>query len=126
MQRLRPPFLTLVSIPTWLASKSSKDQAKIYRERRLGGAGQASYVLDLLFKRLRRQLKKVEPPSRRRSEWTDYVSFNKSHAPDYLAEKQAFVEHALREFKPRNFFFEWYGAHRYLHSFPTRRSSVRG
>ena len=102
MQRLRPPFLTLVSIPTWLSSKSGKDQAKIYRERRLGSAGQASYVLDLLFKRLRRQLKKVEPWRRRRSEWTDYVSFNKSHAPDYLAEKQAFVEHALREFKPRN------------------------
>jgi SAM-dependent methyltransferase len=99
-QKLRTPFLTLVSIPTWLASKSGKDQAKIYRERRLGSAMQTSYVLDLLFKR--RQLKKVEPLGRRRSEWTDYVSFNKSHAPDYLAEKQDFVEHALREFKPRN------------------------
>jgi SAM-dependent methyltransferase len=101
-QRLRPTFLSLVSIPTWLASKSGKDQAKIYCERRLGSEGQARYVLDRLFKRLRRQLKKVEPQRRRRSEWTDYVSFNKSHAPDYLAEKQAFVEHGLREFRPRN------------------------
>jgi SAM-dependent methyltransferase len=101
-QRLRPPFLSLVSIPTWLASKSGKDQAKIYRERRLGSEGQARYVLNRLFKRLRRQLKKVEPQRRRRSEWTDYVSFNKSHAPDYLAEKQFFVEHALREFRLRN------------------------
>jgi SAM-dependent methyltransferase len=101
-QRLRPPFLTLVSIPTWLASKSGKDQTKIYRERRLGSAGQARYVLDLLFKRLRRQLKKVEPGAGRRSEWTDYVSFNKNHAPDYLSEKRTFVEEALREFKPRN------------------------
>lgn len=102
IQRLRPPFLTLVSIPTWLASKSGKDQAKIYRERRLGSDGQAKYVLDLLFKRLRRHLKKVGPRIGRRSEWTDYVSFNKNHAPDYLAEKQSFVEDALRKFKPRN------------------------
>jgi SAM-dependent methyltransferase len=102
MHKLRSPFLTLVSIPTWLASKSGKDQAKIYRERRLGSAGQARYVLDRLFKRLRSLLKKVEPRTDRRSEWIDYVSFNKNHAPDYLAEKQAFVEEALRKFKPRN------------------------
>jgi SAM-dependent methyltransferase len=105
MHKLRPPFLTLVSIPTWLASKSgksAKDQAKIYRERRLGSAEQARYVLDRLFKLLRRRLQSVEPRTDRRSEWTDYVSFNKNHAPDYLAEKQAFVEEALLEFRPRN------------------------
>jgi len=101
-RRLRSPFLTLVSIPTWLASKSGKDQTKIYRERRLGSAGQARYVLDRLFKRLRRLLKKVEPQSDRKSEWSDYVSYNKNHAPDYLAEKQSFIQEALREFKPRN------------------------
>jgi SAM-dependent methyltransferase len=105
MQKLRSPFLTLVSIPTWLASrsaKSAKDQSKIYRERRLGSAGQARYVLERLFKRLRRLLKKVEPRTDQSSEWTDYVSFNKYHAPDYLAEKQSFVEETLRVYKPRN------------------------
>jgi predicted RNA methylase len=102
LQKLRSPFLTLVSIPTWLASKPGKDQEKIYRERRLGSAGQARYVLDRLFKRLRRLLKKVGPGAGRDSAWTDYVSFNQSHAPDYVAEKQAFIEEALREFKPRN------------------------
>jgi SAM-dependent methyltransferase len=101
-QKLRPSFLTLVTIPTWLASKSDTDRAKIYRERRLGSAGQAKYVLDRLFKRLRRDLKKVEPRTDRRSEWTDYVSFNKNNAPGYLTEKQAFVEEVIREFKPRN------------------------
>ncbi|HEY6403246.1 MAG TPA: class I SAM-dependent methyltransferase, partial [Blastocatellia bacterium] len=102
MQKLRPPFLTLVSIPTWLASKSAKDQSKIYRERRLGSASQARYILERLFKRLRRLLSDIEPRAGRSSEWTDYVSFNKDHAPEYLAEKQAFVEEALRKYKPRN------------------------
>jgi SAM-dependent methyltransferase len=101
-QKLRSPFLTLVSIPTWLASKPARDQSKIYREWRLSSAGQAKYVLERLFKRLRRLLKQVEPRTGRSSEWTDYVSFNKYHAPDYLAEKQAFVEEALQRFKPRN------------------------
>ena len=102
IQRLRPPFLTLVSIPTWLASKSGEDQVKIYHERRLRSAAQARYVLDRLFKNLRRRLQRVEPRADRRSDWTDYVSFNKNHAPNYHAEKQSFVEEALREFKPRN------------------------
>jgi SAM-dependent methyltransferase len=101
-QKLRSPFLTLVSIPTWLASKPAEDQSKIYRERRVGSAGQARYVLERLFRRLRRQLKKAEPRTGRGSEWTDYVSFSQCRAPDYLAEKQAFVENALRRFKPRN------------------------
>ncbi|HEU0185776.1 MAG TPA: class I SAM-dependent methyltransferase [Blastocatellia bacterium] len=101
-QKLRPPFLTLVSIPTWLTSKSAKGQSKIYRERRLGSASQARYILERLFKRLRRLLSDIEPRAGRSSEWTDYVSFNKDHAPDYLAEKQAFVEEALRTYKPRN------------------------
>jgi SAM-dependent methyltransferase len=101
-QKLRPPFLTLVSIPTWLTSKSGAGQAKIYRERQLSDAGQARYVLERLFKRLRRYLKKVEPRTDRRSKWTDYLSFNKTCAPDYLGEKRAFVEEAIREFKPRN------------------------
>jgi SAM-dependent methyltransferase len=101
-QKLRSPFLTLVSIPTWLASRPAGDQSKIYRERRLGDAGQARYVLERLFNRLRRLLKQVDPGAGRGSEWTDYVSFNQDHAPDYLAEKQAFVEEALEKFKPRN------------------------
>jgi SAM-dependent methyltransferase len=99
---LRSPFLTLVSIPTWLASRQDKNQSRIYSERRLGSAGQARYVLEHLFKRLRRQLKKVEPGAGRKSGWTDYHSFNEKHAPDYIAEKQAFVEEALRDFGPRN------------------------
>jgi SAM-dependent methyltransferase len=101
-QKLRPSFLTLVSIPTWLTSKSGADQTAIYRERRLGDEGQARYVLERLFKRLRRHLKKVAPRTDRRSEWTDYLSFNEDRAPDYLREKRAFVEEVIREFKPRS------------------------
>jgi SAM-dependent methyltransferase len=101
-QKLRPPFLTLVSIPTWLTSKSRVDQSSIYRERLLRKAEQASYVLERLFKRLRRHLKKVEPQAAPRSEWTDYLSFNQNNAPDYLDDKRIFVEEAISEYRPRN------------------------
>jgi predicted RNA methylase len=101
-QKLRPPFLTLVSIPTWLVSQTSADQAIIYRERRVGDTAQARYVLERIFERLRRHLEKVKPRTDRRTEWTDYLSYNKNCAPDYLREKQAFLEEVIREFKPRN------------------------
>lgn len=100
-QKLRPPFLTLVSIPTWLTAKSRGDRSTIYRERLFGRAEQARYVLERLFKRLRRHLKKVEPRAEARSEWTDYLSFNRTQAPDYLNDKWTFVKEAINEFHPQ-------------------------
>ncbi|MBO0798290.1 MAG: class I SAM-dependent methyltransferase [Blastocatellia bacterium] len=99
-QKLRFPFLTLVSIPTWLRSRAG--ESTIYRERLLRNAGQARYVLERLFQRLRRQLIKLEPRSGRKSEWSDYLTFNKNNAPAYLNEKRVFVEEAIREYRPKN------------------------
>ena len=59
LRRLLPPFLTQVSLPTWLSSKDTKQS--IYREHILQNHEQARFILESLFHRLRRTLRRVEP-----------------------------------------------------------------
>jgi 2-polyprenyl-3-methyl-5-hydroxy-6-metoxy-1,4-benzoquinol methylase len=101
LRKLSPPFLTLVSIPRWLAAQHTVSQENIYSKRRLDRAKQARYVLERLFKRLRRQLERVAQPNASRSEWLDYMRLSDDADVNYICQKQSFVEDALFEFRPR-------------------------
>lgn len=101
LQRLRSPFLTLASIPTWLNSRAEKNSSEIYRQRQVASAERARFILEKLFKRLRRQLDQVKPPNNRSSAWTDYVSLTDCVNEDYSSEKIAFVRDVMNEFRPR-------------------------
>src|SRR5262249_37793171 len=77
LQRLKPPFLSLVSLPTWLGSKTSAGQdSSIYRKTELDNPAKAEYVLRALLDKLRRQLAKLAPVADRRSGWSDYMVSN--------------------------------------------------
>jgi SAM-dependent methyltransferase len=94
---LLPPFLTQVSLPTWL---SSKDTGKsIYREHILQNHEQARFILESLFHRLRRALRRVEPKPGRKTVWSDYKD-SCSYTETNFSAKEKFVNAALTEFKP--------------------------
>jgi len=99
-KRLRPPFLTLATIPTWLAPTSNSKAGSVYKSRRLANAEQATFVLQRLFRSLRRKLEKAEG-AQKVSRWTNYLDSVESSSPDYLREKEAFLIEVLTEFKPR-------------------------
>lgn len=101
VRRLRPPFLSLVSLPNWLGAKPNAGEASIYKPKSLRNAEQARFVLRQQFKRLRRQLAKVEPDARRASAWSEYMTPDKFFSADYLRAKEGFVSRALEEFKPK-------------------------
>ena len=100
-KKLRPPFLTLATIPTWLAPKSDSSGNSVYKSRHMASAEQATYVLQRLFRSLRRQLGKAEPRAQKASPWTSYMDSVEISSPDYLREKEAFLIEAMTEFKPR-------------------------
>ncbi|HVF51133.1 MAG TPA: methyltransferase domain-containing protein [Pyrinomonadaceae bacterium] len=100
-QRFAPPFLTLVSIPTWLARKSAPDGAGIYAPKRLDNPAKARFILEQLFKRLRRQLAAVAPDKREDSAWSDYMTPDKHFTRAYFDAKHAFVAAALKTHAPR-------------------------
>jgi SAM-dependent methyltransferase len=101
VQRLSSPFLSLVSLPVWLASRHDEANPAIYKSRESSDAEKARFILGAVFKRLRRILKKLEPEGRRSSTWSDYMSANNNYTESHFKAKNDFIEGALAEFRPR-------------------------
>jgi SAM-dependent methyltransferase len=101
-QKVRLPFLTLVSIPTWLTARRSQDDATLYRRRSLQNTEQARFIVGALLRRLRRTLQALTPLSCRRSDWSEYMASQQHYTPEQLSAKQSFVAHVLEECSPRH------------------------
>jgi SAM-dependent methyltransferase len=102
LQKLRPPFLSLVSVPSWLGRRHRPEDQSIYRPHLVKDPEQARYVLGSLLNRLRRRLSKLVPANNRQSHWAGYMGSNCSYPPEDFMAKQAFVEKAVSSCKPRS------------------------
>jgi 2-polyprenyl-3-methyl-5-hydroxy-6-metoxy-1,4-benzoquinol methylase len=101
LQRLRPPFLSLVTMPTWLATKRNPDDQSLYVKKQLRNAEQAQFVVESTLKGLRRTLKKLAPPVNATSSWSDYTVSNNNYSSGQAGVKAKFVDDALSEFRPK-------------------------
>src|SRR4029077_13243294 len=100
-QRLRPPFFSLVSMPTWLGGKHKQDDTSIY-QKKLGDPEKARFILDTMLNGLRRTLKRLKPVEGKTSVWSDYMTVNNNYKADHFQAKQRFVGEALAEFPARS------------------------
>lgn len=100
-QKIRPPFLSLVSMPKWLAAKHAPDDSTIYRKQTLDNPEKAKFILDALLKRIRSGLQALEPRPGKKSAWSDYMGSNNNYTVSHFDAKQEFVAETVREFAPR-------------------------
>lgn len=100
MQKLLPPFLTLVSIPTWLAARHKQDDTSLYQKKSLDDPEQARFILESVIRGLRRKLDALAPRGGRKSVWSDYMAGDHNYAPEHFRAKHTFVESVLAEFRP--------------------------
>jgi 2-polyprenyl-3-methyl-5-hydroxy-6-metoxy-1,4-benzoquinol methylase len=100
LRRMRRPFLSLVSIPTWLASRQNPDDPTIYRKQTLGNPEKARFILESLLKRLRRTLKRLHPADGRSSRWANYTTEN-NYSPETFSQKERLVDAILAEYSPK-------------------------
>lgn len=100
-QRIRPPFLSLVSMPTWLGGKHNQDDQKIYQKKTLDNPEKARFILHSILNGLRRAMDRVAPKAGKSSTWSDYMVSNNNYSADHFAAKQKFVGDALNELKPK-------------------------
>jgi SAM-dependent methyltransferase len=100
-RKLRPPFLTLVTIPSLLAAKSWKAESNIYQTGSSNSSEKARFILERVLTHLRKLLQKVEPKSRTASAWSNYMSSDNSYSEDAFKLKQAFVDETIRQFTPQ-------------------------
>ena len=92
-QRVRPPFLELVSMPTWLSDRGKKDKESIYRSRKMKNADQTRFVLRGVLRRLRKSLHRVRPRVSK-SFWSEYTTMT-HYSGEELENKMQFVKSAV-------------------------------
>lgn len=97
LQKLRTPFLNLVTLPTVLARKA--DDERIYQTAPLADEEKASFIVAALLRRLRKTLQRLKPVARAKSTWSLYMAEHSCEA-NAFAVKDAFVGAALEAFKP--------------------------
>ena len=97
-QRLRPLFLTSVSLPALLSRIHPNRYQGIYQPKRSKSPDEASFILGRQLRGLRRKLAAAKPAETQRSVWRDYES-REQQSEAYAPAKQRFVEVAVREHK---------------------------
>ena len=97
--RLKPHFLSLVTLPKWAGAKRGGDES-IYRPKRSSSAEQARFILEGLMNRSRKQLQAMAPQPPADSTWTGYLDHKSLYSPAQLAQKQRFFEQALESARP--------------------------
>lgn len=98
LQKLSPKFLSLVSMPVWLA-KGSEKKTSIYRKHTVADPAKATFILRQVLRNARRQLARVAPKSDRTSTWSNYMQHN-NYTEDYFPLKQAFVKEVIEKYQP--------------------------
>jgi 2-polyprenyl-3-methyl-5-hydroxy-6-metoxy-1,4-benzoquinol methylase len=101
LRRLRPPLLTLATLPAWLGARQDPDDHRIYQKKLHDDPEKVRYILRSLLRGLRRSLNKVAPREGKRSQWSEYMAADNNYSSEHFAAKQAFVAAALEEFRPR-------------------------
>jgi SAM-dependent methyltransferase len=99
LAKLRPPLLTLATLPTWLGSR--REDAQVYRKRRVRSAEQAGFILRGILGGLRRQLARLRLSEQARSRWSGYVEARESYSAQQLEEKKRFIDQVLSKYHPR-------------------------
>lgn len=97
-QRIRPPFLSTVSLPTWL-SKKADDREKSLYQKRSDTPERAEFVLRALFRRLRKAIKNAEPQDRQ-SRWSDYMDTTNNYTSAEVTLKQSLIKEFVQQFRP--------------------------
>jgi SAM-dependent methyltransferase len=100
-KRLMPPFLSLATLPVWLAARRNPQDVGFYGKRMVGDPEKARYILDALFRRLAKLLAAVAPAVGRKSNWSRYLLSNCHYSATHFADKQNFVRDALAGFAPQ-------------------------
>jgi SAM-dependent methyltransferase len=99
-QRVRPPFLSLVSLPTWLSKQKKAGETAIYQRKLSGDPEKARFILDSLLRGLRRSLARLRPASGLQSVWSEYATHN-SYSDTQTRAKETFVGEALGQTRPK-------------------------
>src|SRR5688572_13423080 len=88
LQKIRPPFLNLITLPTMLARKAG--DSRIYQTAPMADEDRARFIVEALLRRLRRTLRRLKPTTGAASAWSGYMDSHGYDASAFSA-KETFV-----------------------------------
>jgi SAM-dependent methyltransferase len=94
LQRLRSPFLSLVSIPKWLGGREAN-----YHQAPASSPEKARFVMERILKSCARNLERVRSVQSD-SAWSGYLDHKSLYSPEQFAQKERFVAEALQIARP--------------------------
>ncbi len=100
LTRIRPPFLTAVSIPTHLTRRVDPDDRKLYSGHRTEAPEKAEFILRVRLRRARKLLSSAKPAEERKSQWSSYLN-DLSYSSEEFAAKSEIVKKWLSDLTPR-------------------------
>ena len=100
LQKFSPAFLSLVSMPSWLASKYESKSATIHQAHKSADPEKAKFILEHLLKSTARKLHSANPRPGTKSQWAEYMVSNNNYSKDHFAAKETFVCSVMNEFHP--------------------------
>ena len=100
LERLGRPWLTLVTLPTWLGSLRNPDDGRLYQPRQEFDVEKADFILKHLFGRLKRALRKAVPAPEARSGWLAYMDEHTHYSGAEFQIKESFVQGCLDRTRP--------------------------
>jgi SAM-dependent methyltransferase len=101
LERLRPPFLSLVSLPTWLGKRHNNSDNDLYHRKLLPNPEKARFILRALLRGLERTLDSLSPKSAD-SVWSGYMEMKDSYSAGQFSLKEQFVRQCLDDYAPKS------------------------
>jgi SAM-dependent methyltransferase len=101
LDKIRPPFLSLVTMPKWLGHSVDADDTAIYRQKLLDNKEKSDFILKSLFGGLRRSLRRAAPVSQTKSTWSGYMQGGNTYSTEQFEAKCAFLQQMLDECRPK-------------------------
>jgi len=100
IRKYLPPFLSMVSVPTWLTPARPENIRSIYRKRAYKDVKKAAFVFRRVLKSARRHLDTVTPSMQQTSDWSDYAE-ESNYSPRYQAIKRDLILDIFSAHKPK-------------------------
>ncbi len=100
LRRLLPPFLGLVSLPTWLGQRRRGYDPGLYKHTPSADIERARFVFASTLAHLKRQLNAGAPNRSPVSTWSNYMQ-SKTYSDTAFETKTRFVKEALTEVEPK-------------------------
>ena len=98
---IKPLAFSLIILPYLLSKTKLSSRESLYKVRKVKNPELAKFILSSLFKKLKKNLKKLKPKEKKKSLWLNYMHEKTHYSENIFELKEAFINRKLDNLKPQ-------------------------